>query len=84
MGMTDVEKHALKGGGASFMETLAAPIPDACRVSGLSRSEIYRRLATGDIRAVKSGSRTLILMESLRAYLASLPAATFRAQKGGS
>jgi excisionase family DNA binding protein len=84
MGMTDVEKRALKGGGAFFMEALAAPIPDACRVSGLSRSEIYRRLATGDIRAVKSGSRTLILMDSLRAYLANLPAATFRAQKTGS
>jgi len=64
---------------ASFMEPLAAPIPDACRVSGLSRSEIYRRLAAGDIRAVKSGSRTLILMDSLRAHLAGLPAATFRA-----
>ena len=87
MGMTDVEKRACKGGvsftkgGVSFTETLAAPIPDACRISGLSRSEIYRRLAAGDIRAVKSGSRTLILMDSLRAHLASLPVATFRAPK---
>jgi excisionase family DNA binding protein len=80
MGMTDVEKRVLKGG-APFMEVLAAPIGDACRVSGLSRSEMYRRLAAGDIRAVKSGSRTLILMDSLRAYLARLPAATFRAPK---
>ena len=79
MGMTDVEKRALKGG---LMEPLAAPIPDACRISGLSRSEIYRRLATGDIRAVKSGSRTLILMDSLRAHLMNLPPATFRAPKG--
>jgi hypothetical protein len=77
MGVTDIEKRALKGG-ASFMEVVAAPIPDACRISGLSRSEMYRRLATGDIRAVKSGSRTLILMDSLRAHLARLPAATFR------
>jgi Helix-turn-helix domain len=76
MGVTDIEKRALKGG-ASFMEVVAAPIPDACRISGLSRSEMYRRLATGDIRAVKSGSRTLILMDSLRAHLARLPAATF-------
>lgn len=36
MGMTDAEKRAIKGG-APFMETLAAPIPDACRISGLSR-----------------------------------------------
>lgn len=83
MSMTDVERLALKGG-APFTEVLAAPIPDACRISGLSRSEIYRRLATGDILAVKSGSRTLILIDSLRAYLASLPAATFRTPKAAS
>lgn len=59
-------------------EPLTAPIPAACRYSGLTRTEIYRRLATGQIRAVKSGSRTLILMDSLRAHIASLPAATFR------
>jgi hypothetical protein len=80
MGMTDVEKSALKKGAVST-EILAAPISDACRISGLSRSEIYRRLAAGDLRAVKSGSRTLVLMDSLRAHLASLPAATFRAPK---
>jgi hypothetical protein len=82
-GITDVEKRAIKGG-AAFMEPLAAPIPDAYRISGLSRSEIYRRLATGHIRAVKSGSRTLILMDSLRAHLASLPPATFRAPKAAA
>jgi hypothetical protein len=81
MGMTDVEKRAIIDG-PSYMETLTAPIPDACRISGLSRSEIYRRLATGDIHAVKSGSRTLILMNSLRAHIASLPPAAFRAPKG--
>jgi excisionase family DNA binding protein len=58
-------------------EPVAAPIPDACRYSGLTRSEIYRRLAAGDIRAIKSGTRTLILMDSLRAHIARLPTATF-------
>lgn len=81
MGMRDVEKRALKGV-AAFTESLAASIPDACRISGLSRSEIYRRLAAGDIHAVKSGSRTLILMDSLRAHLANLPPATFRTPRG--
>ena len=80
MGMTDVEKRAVKGG-VSSIEIMAAPIPDACRISGLSRSEIYRRLAAGDIHAVKSGSRTLILMDTLRAHLAKLPIATFRAPR---
>ncbi len=53
---------------------LAVPIPEAVQLSGISRSELYRRLAAGHVRAVKSGARTLILMDSLRAHLASLPA----------
>jgi excisionase family DNA binding protein len=74
MGMIDEDRR-------NTLEPLAAPILDACLISGLSRSEIYRRLANGDIRAVKSGSRTLILVDSLKAYLANLPAAKFRAHK---
>jgi hypothetical protein len=80
MGMTEEDRRRLKGNGQSI-EPIAAPILEAGRISGLSRSEIYRRLAAGDIRAVKSGTRTLILMDSLRAHLASLPAATFRTPK---
>jgi len=55
-----------------FVQPLMLPIIEARRVSGLSRSEIYRRLAAGDIRAVKSGSRTLIRMDSLHTYLTPL------------
>ncbi len=80
MGMTDEDCRGLKGSGC-VTEPLAAPIPEAQRVSGLSRSEIYRQLAAGNIRAVKNGSRTLILMDSVRDYLASLPPATFRAPR---
>ncbi len=63
------------------LDPLALPIADAVTFSGLSRSEVYRQLATGKLRAVKSGSRTLVLVESIRAYLASLPTATFRPAK---
>jgi hypothetical protein len=62
-------------------DPLAVPIPEAVRLSGISRSELYRRLATGQVLAVKSGTRTLILMDSLRAHLTSLPPATFRTSK---
>jgi hypothetical protein len=58
-------------------EPLAVPIQTAVILSGLSRSELYRRLGAGDVRAVKAGKRTLILVDSLRALLASLPPATF-------
>jgi hypothetical protein len=80
MGMADEDRRRFKGSSASA-DPIAAPILEASRLSGLSRSEIYRRLAAGDIQAVKSGARTLILLESLRAQPASLPTATFRAPK---
>lgn len=72
MGMTAEDRRALKG------NAFTATIPDACEYSGLSRSEIYRLLSTQSISAVKSRKRTLILMDSLRAHLESLPVATFR------
>lgn len=59
----------------------ATNVPDACRISGLSRSELYRRLAAGDISAVKAGRKTLILMDSLRKHIASLPSAYFGCNK---
>jgi hypothetical protein len=65
----------------SGIQPLTVTTPEAVRLSGLSRSEIYRRLCAGDIEARKSGSRTLIMMDSLRAHLARLPAANFRHPK---
>ena len=62
-------------------DLVTATLPTVTDLTGLSRSEIYRRLAAGDIRAVKHRKRTLVLMESVRAYLASLPSATFRSRE---
>jgi hypothetical protein len=39
----------------------------------ISQSEIYRRLNAGDILAKKLRSRTLIVAESVRRYIESLP-----------
>jgi hypothetical protein len=66
-------------------QPLAVTIFDAVRLSGLSRSEIYRRLSSGDIQARKSGCRTLIVWDSLKAHIEALPAAEFRTPrpKGG-
>ena len=57
------------------METppLAVTIPDAVRVSGLSRTSLYAALKRGDLTARKAGRRTLIAFTDLEAYLASLP-----------
>ncbi len=62
-------------------DPLAITLSEAMRLSGLSRSELYRRMGNGQIHAVKAGVRTLIVMTSLKAHIASLPTAEFRTPK---
>ena len=52
-------------------EPISVRIPEAVRLTGISRSRLYELMKSGDIAFVKVGSSTLILMESLRAFLAS-------------
>jgi hypothetical protein len=52
-------------------------VKDACQWSHLSRSEVYCQLAAGTIGAVKLRSRTFVLMDSLRQFIANLPSAKF-------
>lgn len=89
MGMTDIERRALKGGTAfpANAGPLAAPISippiepilvrlaEAQRISGLSRSDLYRRASRGQIIFVKCGSRVLVDFASLKAAIAELPRA---------
>ena len=55
------------------VEPITAPIPRASALTGLSRSTIYRAAADGRIILLKHGTRTLVDMQSARAYIASLP-----------
>lgn len=41
------------------------------------RTRLYRLLTEGKLKARKHGSRTLIELESMKAYTASLPMASF-------
>ncbi len=52
---------------------IAVTIPDAVKVSGLSRTVIYEAMK-GPLKAFKCGRRTLINYADLQTYLASLPA----------
>lgn len=52
---------------------LAVTIPDAVKLSGMSRTAIYEALKRQDISARKAGRRTLISFADLEAYLANLP-----------
>lgn len=51
----------------------ALPITDAAHMLGIKTSKTYELIAEGKIRAKKIGSRTVVLDESLREYLASQP-----------
>ena len=51
----------------------AHPVPDATDILGIKTSKTYELIAEGKIRAKKIGSRTVVLDESLREYLASQP-----------
>ncbi len=52
---------------------IALRIPEACRLSGLSRSGLYRAWHAGEIVLLKVGTATLVDAASLRAHLARLP-----------
>lgn len=54
-------------------QPISLSIPDAVKVSGLSRSALYVALQKGQLSAKKAGRRTLIPYVDLQAYLASLP-----------
>ncbi len=67
---------------ASTVEPLAVPMPRAPAATGLSSSAIYREAAKGNLRLIKAGRRTLVCMESARAFLARLPTAQLRPAAG--
>lgn len=52
-------------------EPISVRIPEAVRMSGLSRSRIYELMRSGDIDFAKVGSSTLILVQSLRRFVES-------------
>jgi hypothetical protein len=58
-----------------FPEPLAYTIEAARDATGLARSRLFVLIASGELEARKAGRRTLIVGDSLRAYVAKLPPA---------
>ena len=52
--------------------TLTVTIPQACELTGLGRSTIYRLFDDGKLQRLKAGTRTLIKMDDLEGYIESL------------
>jgi len=47
----------------------AISLPQAARVTGLSERTLYSRIANGQLRALRTGTRTLITMVELDRFL---------------
>lgn len=55
--------------GLSAIAPITMRVPDACKFIGLSRSTLYVLVAAGEIETVKAGTATLVLTDSLRAFI---------------
>ena len=55
------------------IEPLAIRVPQATQISGISRSELYRRAKQGQLEIIKLGTSSLITMVSLKHLIATLP-----------
>lgn len=53
-------------------DKISVTIPQACELTGLGRSTIYRLFDESKLSRVKVGSRTLIMVSDLRALMDSL------------
>jgi hypothetical protein len=62
------------------MEQIAAlnSVADTKRHIGLGHTKVYELIGDGVLDARKAGAKTLVTGESIRTYIASLPAANVR------
>ena len=65
--MTDCHKHEPQ----PVAEPISVRVPEAVRLTGLSRTRLYELMKAGDVQFVKDRTSTLILVESLRAFIQS-------------
>lgn len=52
---------------------IAVSIDDACAISGLKRTKLYEEIKSGRLVSRKSGTRTLIRVVDLQAFIDALP-----------
>jgi excisionase family DNA binding protein len=52
---------------------MAYSIPAASKAAGVSRSFLYEKIKSGELRAVKNGRRTQVIHADLRRWIENLP-----------
>jgi hypothetical protein len=83
--MLSTERRALKRGAGlpaepALIEPLVVRPAEAVRISGFSRSDLYRRAARGEIVFRKAGSRVLVEYAGQKAAVSALPRATINVE----
>jgi hypothetical protein len=73
--MSTIEEYEKE---APLLSPILCSIPHAAAAIGRGTTFIYEAVAAGQIEAVKSNKRTLIVVESLRSYARKLPRATIK------
>ena len=63
---------------ATNVEPIFVSVAAAAEILATSRSEIYQRIARGELDAVKDGSRTKVTFDSVKRCAAALPKASVR------
>jgi excisionase family DNA binding protein len=63
---------------AANVEPIFVSVAAAAEILATSRSEIYQKLARGELEAVKDGARTKITFESVKRAAAALPKASIK------
>jgi excisionase family DNA binding protein len=65
-------------------EKLALTVDEMAKACSLSKARLYQLLNKGELAATRCGSRTLILADEAKRFLAALPAATFPSKRKGA
>jgi hypothetical protein len=63
------------------VEPILCSVPQGCQMLGIGTQGLYDLLGAGLIKGVKRGTRTLLVVESLKKYAAELPEAVVAAPK---
>jgi N-methylhydantoinase B/oxoprolinase/acetone carboxylase alpha subunit len=65
-------------GGKVRLRAGAASVRECAIIENCGRSVVYERLARGEYEAIKDGSRTKMIVESIKRRRDSLPRAVFK------